>query len=73
MRRNTSASQAWGSTTVEFGRGDQGIDRGHALAAAIGTGEEPGAAPEIPVPSLTAPENGDYSAFAELLRLSPDH
>ena len=32
MRRNTSASQAWGSTAVEFGRGEQGIDRGQALA-----------------------------------------
>jgi hypothetical protein len=31
---------------VEFGGGNQGIDRGCALATAIGTGEEPCAAPE---------------------------
>src|SRR5215469_14690115 len=35
-----------GVDAVEFGRGNQGIDRGCALAAAIGTGKEPSAAPQ---------------------------
>jgi hypothetical protein len=35
-----------GIDAVEFGRGNQGIDCGRALATAIGAGEQPRAAPE---------------------------
>ena len=35
-----------GVDAIEFGRGDQGVDRGSAFAAAVGAGKQPCSAPE---------------------------
>ena len=46
MRASTSASQAWGSTSLSFAGDDQAVHEGGALAAAIGAGEQPRLAAE---------------------------